>query len=282
MTPSRGQVAPEVRVFPVRSPTLPPATHTGCYVVGPSEGEGPLLVVDPASPYPEEQAALDAWLDAEIAAGRPLVGIALTHHHGDHVGGAAYLAARLGAPVWAHAATAARLTGRVRVDRMLGDGEVLDLGEVRIDVMFTPGHADGHLCFRVPSGAAIVGDMVAGVGTILIDPDEGDMIAYLASLARLGSWASRLLPAHGLPIEDGPGKLREYIAHRGMREARVAAALDDAGGAVAARALVAVAYADTPPPLWPLAERSLLAHLVKLERDGRAVRTDDGRWIART
>jgi glyoxylase-like metal-dependent hydrolase (beta-lactamase superfamily II) len=279
--PARGAVAPEVRVFPVRTPTLPPAAHTGCYVVGPSEGAGELLVVDPASPYPEEHAALAGWLDAEAAAGRRVVGIALTHHHGDHVGGAANLAAHLGAPIWAHAETARLVDGWIAVDRRIEGGEVLDVGGLRVEVMHTPGHAIGHLVFRVPSGAVIAGDMVAGIGTILIDPDEGDMTEYLASLARMAAWPSpRLLPAHGPAIDDGAAKLREYIAHRGMREARVAAALDDAGGPVAARALVAIAYADTPPPLWPLAERSLLAHLIKLERDGRATRTADGDWRA--
>ncbi len=277
--PARGQVAAEVRVIPVRTPTLPPAAHTGCYVVGPASGAGALLVIDPASPYPEERAALDAWLDAEAADGRRVVGIALTHHHVDHVGGAAHLAARLGVPVWAHTATAQLLHGRVQVDRLVGADEILDVGGLPVETLHTPGHAAGHLCFRVPSGAVIAGDMVAGVGTILIDPDEGDMIDYLASLARLAAWPSpRLLPAHGPVIEDGPGKLHGYIAHRGMREARVVAALRDAGGAAAASALVAVAYADTPAPLWPLAQRSLLAHLVKLERDGIATRTDDGLW----
>jgi glyoxylase-like metal-dependent hydrolase (beta-lactamase superfamily II) len=128
--------------------------------------------------------------------------------------------------------------------------------------------------------AVIAGDMVAGVGTILIDPSEGDMAEYLASLEALLALApARLLPAHGPVITDAPGKLREYLAHRRMREARIADALAAAGRATP-RALVAVAYADTPPPLWGLAERSLLAHLEKLERDGCARRDDDGNWAA--
>src|SRR5262245_21435110 len=95
-------VAPGVRVVAMRTPTLPPATHTSCYLVGPTEGAGELFVVDPASPYREEQAALDAILDAERAAGREVAAVLLTHHHADHVGAAAHVAAR-GAPIWAHA-----------------------------------------------------------------------------------------------------------------------------------------------------------------------------------
>jgi glyoxylase-like metal-dependent hydrolase (beta-lactamase superfamily II) len=275
--PPAGAAADGVRVRPLRTPTLPPAAHTGCYVVGPSEGTGTLIVVDPASPYPDEQAALDASLDAEADAGRPVALIAHTHHHGDHVGGAAYLAARLGVPVAAHAETARLLAGLVAVDRVVADGEELDAGGVRVRAIFTPGHAPGHLCFQV-GDALIAGDMVAGIGTILIDPGEGDMTDYLASLATMASLRpASLLPAHGPVITDAAGKLREYVMHRLMREERVVTALRTATAA-RSDALVPLAYADTPRPLWPLAERSLISHLVKLRREGRAERDDDGTW----
>jgi glyoxylase-like metal-dependent hydrolase (beta-lactamase superfamily II) len=275
--PPTGDAATGVRVRPLRTPTLPPAAHTGCYVVGPSLGSGTLVVIDPASPYGDEQTALDAWLDAEADAGRPVALIALTHHHGDHVGGAAHLAARLGVPVAAHAETARRLAGIVPVERVLEDGEELDAGGVTARAVFTPGHAPGHLCFQV-GDALIAGDMVAGIGTILIDPSEGDMIDYLASLARMASLRpASLLPAHGPVITDAAGKIREYVMHRLMREERVVAALREATPAKP-DALVPLAYADTPRPLWPLAERSLISHLVKLGRDGRASRDDDGTW----
>lgn len=271
--PPSGVVSDGVRVQPLRTPTLPPAAHTGCYLVGPSEGRGSLIVVDPASPYADEQGVLDALLDREAADGRPVEAIALTHHHGDHVGGAAHLSARLGVPVAAHAETARLLRGIVAVQRVLDDGDVI--GAAR--AVFTPGHAPGHLCFVVGE-AIIAGDMVAGVGTILIDPGEGDMTQYLASLEMMRViGASRLLPAHGPVIADADGKLREYIAHRRMRESKVAAALKAAGRGKP-RDLVPAAYADTPPALWALAERSLIAHLVKLERDGVARREDDDSW----
>ncbi len=267
--PVVSQVADGIVSVAVRTPTLPPAAHTSCYLVG----EGDLLAIDPGSPFEDEQAALLATITAR---GR-LVAIALTHHHGDHTGGARALAAATGAPIWAHAATAAELRGRLPVARLLDDGEVLEVGGRRLRAVFTPGHAVGHLCFLdEASRAVIAGDMVAGVGTILIDPDGGHMATYLASLERLltvGTGA--VLPAHGPAIPDGPAKLREYLAHRRMREARVRAALADAPRP--ARELCAIAYADTPTLLWPLAERSLLAHLAKLVEDGDAV-TVDGGW----
>jgi glyoxylase-like metal-dependent hydrolase (beta-lactamase superfamily II) len=269
-------VAPGIRVVALVTPTLPPAAHTNAYLVGAERG--PQVVVDPGSPYADQQAALDGLLAAEADAGRPLAMILLTHHHGDHVGGASALAARWHVPIAAHGATARRLVGRIAIARELADGEVL--GEVGVTCVHTPGHADGHLCFEV-GGATIAGDLVAGLGTILIDPSEGDMAQYLASLGRLLARPSAmLLPAHGPAIADGPAKLREYIAHRQLREARVIAAL--AGRADASLSeLVPEAYADTPRALWPLAERSLHAHLLKLVAEGRARPIGEGRWTSR-
>ncbi|HUS67135.1 MAG TPA: MBL fold metallo-hydrolase [Kofleriaceae bacterium] len=254
---------------PVRTLTLPPATHTNAYIFGTRE----LVVVDPGSPFEDEQAALEGELARMEASGARLRAILLTHHHQDHSAGAAALAARTGAPVWAHAVTAQLLEGVVAVERTIADGEVIELaGEParRLRAIFTPGHAPGHLCFlEEETGFAAVGDMVAGLGTILIDPSEGDMRQYLDSLAVLAAAAPRaLLPAHGPPIADPAGKIAEYVRHRLWREERVAAALP-ARGRATARDLVPEAYSDVVPALFGLAERSLIAHLVKLAGDGR-------------
>jgi ribonuclease/clavin/mitogillin len=266
--PILAAVATGIRMLALRTPTLPPAAHTNVYLVGPERG--PVAVVDPGSPYEDQQAILDAYL-GEL----PIELVLLTHHHWDHAAGAAALAARWGVPIAAHPATARRLAGRVAVTRLLEDGEEVH-GAIAVH---TPGHAEGHLCFEV-GAATIAGDMVAGLGTILIDPGEGDMGEYLASLERLlARPPAALLPAHGPVIPDGPAKLREYLAHRRMREARVAAALSGAPRTV--RELLPLAYGDTPLLLWPLAERSLLAHLVKLIRDGKAVERDGG-WSSNT
>jgi endoribonuclease LACTB2 len=258
-------VAPGIRVLALRTPTLPPAAHTNVYLVGPDAG--PVAVIDPGSPYPEQQAILD-----DVLTTLPPAAVLLTHHHGDHIGGAQALAARWSIPIAAHEATARRLAGRVAVSELLADGDTA-YGTTAI---FTPGHAEGHLCFAA-GRAIIAGDMVAGLGTILIDPSEGDMAVYLASLERLLAMpAMTLLPAHGPAITDGHGKLREYLAHRRLRESKVEAALRDEPRALAE--LVGEAYSDTPRALWGLAERSLLAHLVKLARERRASDAGDGRW----
>ena len=132
-------------------------------------------------------------------------------------------------------------------------------------------------------GGEVVGEVtepIAGVGTILIDPSEGDMAEYLASLALMLERPTRsLLPAHGPAIDDGPSKLREYIAHRTMRENRVLAALGEQTSA-SLDELLPTAYGDTPRPLWPLAKRVLRAHLDKLVKEHRVRDVGSGRWTS--
>ena len=278
-------VARGVELFPARTPTLLPATHTNSYALGDRE----VLLVEPATPYEDERREWLAWARAFSTQGRRAVGIVLTHHHPDHVGGAEVFSRELGLPLWAHEATAARLP-ELRIDRRLVDGEELVLeGEVpsRWRVLHTPGHAAGHVCLlEEATGTAVVGDMVASVGTILIAPGEGDMIEYLEQLDRLASLGVEVaLPAHGEPIAaeaGGPSPtelFRYYIAHRLKREARVVSALAGLGpGGASLSALVPVVYADTPAMMWPVAQLSLEAHLLKLEREGKARRGGEG-WI---
>lgn len=256
----------------LRTPTLPPATHTNSYFVGLRA----FYVVEPASPWPEEQQRLHDAVARRIAAGDTLLGAVVTHHHGDHVGGAAEFCARFAVPLFAHPLTRDRLADRVAVDRTLDDGAVLPGLDVR--ALHTPGHAPGHLCFAHPSGWIIVGDMVASEGTILIDTsDGGDMHAYLTQLERLASLApARLLPAHGAPIDDAVARLRFYIAHRLAREARVLDAVTDEPCAL--DAIAARAYADSPHAPVFLTERSAHAHLVRLASHGHITRHGDGRW----
>ncbi|MBL8603916.1 MAG: MBL fold metallo-hydrolase [Myxococcales bacterium] len=261
--------APGVVGLPLRSPTLPPATHTNVWVVGHED----FIVVEPASPYADAQTELDAVIDARLGAGHRLLGLVVTHHHADHVGGAAWLRAKYGAPLLAHPKTAAKLKGRVTVDREVDEGDTIDprLDALGLQLLATPGHAPGHLCLvSAPHRWAIVGDMVASVGTILIDPDDdGDMDAYLTQLDRLrGLELGSLLPAHGTPIEAPRAHLSHYIAHREAREAKVLAALEVQ--ALPLATLVSRAYADTPVHLWPLASKSARAHLARLARRGQA------------
>ena len=252
-------------LVPLRTPTLPPATHTNCLLLGDEE----LWVVDPGSPYPEEQQVLAKTLATLASEGRRATGILLTHHHLDHTGGAERLRRDLGLPIATTEQTQAELD--FKADRLLRDGELLPLGPRGWRCLHLPGHTRGHLCLREEgSGAIVAGDLVAGVGTVVIDPPDGDMADYLGSLRRLLSLEpSTLYPAHGPVVPAGREKLLGYLAHRIEREEQVAQALFTRGPATPLE-LVPLAYPELAPALYPYAERSLLAHLLKLVKDGRA------------
>jgi len=254
-----------------RTPTLLPATHTNSYALGTRE----VLLVEPATPYDDELREWLAWARGLVSAGHVLRGIFVTHHHPDHVGGLDVLARELDVPVLAHDFTFSRVPHEASRAERLGEGDTLVLAgpePMELRVLHTPGHAAGHLCLHhETSGALVVGDMVASEGTILIAPGEGDMTVYLAELARLGKLpATVALPAHGAPIADPKGLFRRYVAHRLLREAKVLAAVREVGTGDL-DALVPVAYADTPPAIFPIAKLSLEAHLEKLVRDGAVV-----------
>ncbi len=270
-------LVPGIAISPLRTFTLPPATHTNCYLIG----TGEVIVVDPGAADAAEQEALAEAIESLAARGRRVVEIWLTHHHLDHVSGAADLAARLGVGIAAHAETAARLADVLEVQRHIEPDEVRVLAgdpPRRVRAIFTPGHAPGHLCFlEEETGFLLAGDMVAAVGTILIDPSEGDMARYIASLNLLRELApAALLPAHGGTIVDVQHRLTTYVEHRLWREQRVLGAVSDAGPARSME-LVERAYADVPPAVFPLAERSLLSHLQKLSSEG-LVGEDAGLW----
>ncbi len=260
------------------TPTLPPATRTNTVVFGGDR----LVIVEPATPHPAEQARLAELLASLQAEGREVVGILLTHHHSDHIGHAEGLRERLGVPIWAHSATAARLG--FAIDQHVDEDWSLDLGSGhRIELVHTPGHAPGHLVvWERASNVAHVGDLVAGEGTILVDPsDDGDMGLYLDSLRRMQALAEQVMaergqapmfvPAHGRVLPDSIGITGHYVAHRLAREHKVRRAIVEQG----ARAFVDVvrlAYADTPTAPWPLAAMSVEAHLRKLVREGEILR----------
>jgi glyoxylase-like metal-dependent hydrolase (beta-lactamase superfamily II) len=248
--------------------TLPPATHTNTLLVG----EERLLVVDPGSCYPEEQAALERQLELLAGLGRRADAILLTHHHPDHVDGAMPLATRFGLGILAHEQTAARISDRVRIDGLVADGDRLPYGRHGLEVLHLPGHTQGHLCLLEPGSRAVVaGDLVAGTGTVIIDPPEGSMADYCASLRRLlAREPGTVYPAHGPVAPAGVQLLAGTLAHRLQREEKVRAALAARAGPALPRELVAAVYGDVDPSLHGFAERSLLAHLEKLATDGRA------------
>lgn len=188
----------------------------------------------------------------EVMAAGPVERIVLTHRHADHAAGAGRLSKLTGAPVLAFGAGTS-------------DGDAVG-GLVAVH---TPGHAPDHLCLWHPESSTLLsGDLIAGVGSIMIAPPEGDLGEYVASLERVRELGpSRILPGHGPEVTRSGEKIEEYLAHRREREARVAAALDL--GARSLAEIVESAYADVPPPMRPYAELSAKAHLIKLGRQVR-------------
>lgn len=271
---------PGVLLAALATPTLPPATTTNCYLVGHRE----IWIVDPATPEPSEQQRLFDLIDEWREQGRELGGILSTHHHEDHVGALAATSQRYQLPVYGHPLTLERLPPGIEEKRAIDDGDRIDLGRApdgaedwHLQVLHTPGHDRGHLAFfESRYGTAIVGDLCSTVSTIVIDPPEGHLATYLASLRRLLELPiTSLYPAHGPAHRDGHALVRQYLAHRDDRECALLAALGPEPRTV--EDLVPDVYTEEDPEVYPVAARSLLAGLLKLEEEGRA-RPDGEGW----
>ncbi len=161
------------------------------------------------------------------------------------------------------------------VERALGDEEACFDG---LQALATPGHTRESLCFWDSSERALfTGDLVAGAGTVIVDDQPGALGQYMGSLERLLSLEPRTIyPGHGPLVEDGMGKLREYLAHRRQRETQVVDALA-ARGPSTVDDLVSAIYTDVAPGLVPMAARNVRAHLEKLVTEGR-VAERQSRW----
>ena len=249
----------------VLAPNPSPMTldGTNTYLVG---GQGAVMVVDPGPDLPAHREAVlaaAAERDAEIVA------VVLTHHHVDHAEAAGW-AAHWGAPLHAFAPDLIPAEATP-----MPDGASVEAAGVRLQAVHTPGHASDHLCLRiVETDVVLTGDHVLGRGTTVVAWPDGDMVAYMRSLRRLGELgARRLYPGHGPVLEDPAAALAEYLAHREEREAQVLEAL--ASGDRTAGQIVARVYAEVDPVLHPMAERSVRAHLDKLAAERRVIQTEE-------
>lgn len=254
------------------TPTLPPATRTNTYVLGRKH----VCIIDPAPVDASEQAELLMTIRELEGHGAHVSALVLTHHHPDHVGAAVFLWGHLGAPILAHPETATRLP--FATQGPLEDGQSLPCDGPDWTVVDTPGHAPGHVAlFRRVDRAVIAGDMVAGVGTILVDPREGSMSRYMASLQRLRNLNPDVLfPAHGPQLENGTACLEHYIAHRKARADAVLQRLH--AGDRSPQSMVPHIYQDTPVTMHALAARSVLSILIQHQEEGRASVDPDGHW----
>ncbi len=275
--------SPGIFMAPLTTDTIPPATTTNTLIVGTNR----LYIVDPASTDLQEQNRLFKQLDKFIDEGRQLEGILLTHHHFDHIGAVNALSQRYQLPVLAHELCYPEIPEGYIRGSSLNDGDKLDLGNApdgsanwQLHVLHTPGHAVDHLCFLESRyQAAIVGDMLSTVSTILISPPEGHMQTYLDSLSRLLDCnITTLYPAHGPAHRDGSSLIRYFIHHRQEREQATIKALDREPKNL--DELLPQVYNDVPKSVFPIAKHSLLAELIKLEEDGVCLQID-GSWSLR-
>ena len=255
-----------VEVVPVKTATLPPADHTNSYLIGDPEGD--FVLVDPAARMREGMEALAIAVERHNG---NLLAIVFTHPHSDHLGDFDLLREAFDVPIWGSQQT----SEQIPCQRILHDGETLQLGQQKWQVLQTPGHHPGHICLLGDAGL-VAGDMVAGIGTILIPPSEGDMDKYLQQLQRLIDLKTHLIfPSHGPVIPLPEKKLKYYLHHRAARHQRVLDAV--AAGNSKLAQISRIAYQDSPDAHPLLAQDQTLSHLLSHQRSGK-VDEENNNW----
>ena len=261
---TRIEFGPGVECLPLPTDTLPPSTHTNCYVLGLPGGDR--VIIDPAAKCVDGLTQLQEKVDSILKEGSTIVGTIFTHRHQDHIGDLEAISHLYTAPIWGSRETLDSIIIKGET-RLLQDGDFFNLDGVIWNVIETPGHCPGQLAF-VSEAGIVSADNVAQVGTILVPSGEGDMTAYIRDLKRLRDCKPRLLfPGHG-PVVTNPEKLlSHYIRHREKRHEAVFDAwqsglrdIDD---------LSRAAYMDTPEahPLLKLDQTK--SHLKALRNEGR-------------
>ena len=258
----------------LRAPNPGPMTGNGTntYLLGRRE----LIAIDPGP-------AISAHIEAILrhAPGR-IRWILVTHTHPDHSPAARELAERSGAKVAGYPPPGSGRQDRAFApDRALADRDTIATAEVALQAVHTPGHASNHLCYWQPMLRRLfTGDHIIDGSTVVIDPPDGNMADYLASLRYIKTLdPAILMPGHGGPLADPIASIDALIAHRLRREAKVLAAFRP-DQPLSVDELVPIVYDDVSAGLHVVAARSLLAHLLKLERENRACR-DAMRWYIR-
>lgn len=247
------------------NPSIMTGPGTTSFLIGSADAGA--VVIDPGPDHEEHLKRLAE----EARAWGGLRSILITHGHADHNEGARSLAALTGAPILAWSRE-----GTPTADQELSDGQIIDCGPDRLQVLYTPGHRFDHVCFLLEKARLLfAGDLVAGVGTVVILPPEGNISDYLASLRRLLALdLALILPAHGPAVTEPRAKLQEYIDHRLLREQQILETMQ--AGLERISDMVQRIYADVDPRLHGFAGESVRAHLLKLESEGRVAQEDVG------
>ena len=266
---------PSVDRLLVPSPTLPPATTTNCWRIYDSQKQI-RIIIDPAATKKDVQQDLVKSIPSSVQ------WIFLTHHHRDHIGSVNYLREKCQILVASSEKTASLLS--FDVDRILSHNDVITLdngvhfsskisvhsSSSQLKILETPGHAPGHLCFQhLIDHWIICGDMLAGEGTILLAPPEGNLQEYFDSLKMLQKKnPSRLFPAHGPSLSKE--KIQEYIDHRQMRNTQILQALSSYEHKNPLQIAQDI-YVELPKHFLPLAAKQVLCHLQYLETHQKVV-----------
>lgn len=268
-----------VRRLLARNPSPFTFTGTGTFVVGPGQRGGSVAVIDPGPDDPAHVAALVAGL-----AGATVSHIIITHTHMDHSPAAPALQAATGALIVGCAPLVlsddgpradAGFDASYAPDRVMADGESVSGPGWTLTAVHTPGHTSNHLCFALEQEQALfTGDHVMGWSTTVVAPPDGDMADYMASLETLMVRSDAIYhPTHGDAVTEPQRFVRHLLAHRRQREGQVLRAIGD--GLVTIPQMVAAMYAMVDKRLHGAAGRSVLAHLIDLERRGLVMRAGD-------
>ena len=263
------ELAPGVRRLRAPNPSVMTGTGTNTYLVG----TGAIAVIDPGPMIMQHVNAI-----RQRAAGL-VRWVVVTHTHPDHSPGAAELASLTGAELVGMAVPDGPHQDRTFVpDRVIADGDRIEGDDFVLEAVHTPGHASNHVCYRHHGlNWLFTGDHVISGSTVVINPPDGNMAAYIDSLRRVRAlWCSIHAPGHGGLIRDPDEVVDWIIEHRLARESKIKAAVQEHPGSTA-RELVVRVYQEVDPALHGWAERSLLAHLEKLAAE-RQIVADDGRW----
>ena len=269
------QLEPGIARILAHNPSAFTYYGTQSYLVGEHE----VAVIDPGPDLPEHLDALE-----QAIAGRPVAAIMCTHTHRDHSPAARPLAEATGAPIIGCAPLAlqtvgpradASFDGDYAPDRLLQDGEEVDVDGKPILAVATPGHTSNHLCFAY-EGALFTGDHVMGWSTTVVVPPDGDMAAYMQSLDKLRQREDRIYyPAHGPAVTNPQRYVRGLIGHRMQREKQILKLVGEQARDIPD--IVASAYPGLDPRLVAAAGGSVYAHLLDLERRG-LVQPDGESW----
>jgi glyoxylase-like metal-dependent hydrolase (beta-lactamase superfamily II) len=266
------QLSPRVRRITANNPGAMTGAGTNTYLIGQEE----VAVLDPG---PADTAHIDTIIKAVGSA--KIRWIVATHTHPDHSPAAALLAASTGAElVGCVLADDGHQDRSFCVNSNVRHGDLVVAKEFTLEAIATPGHVANHFCYLLrEEGQVFTGDHIMGGSTVVIIPPSGDMAEYLLSLGRLKQYPiKQLLPGHGDVIEDPIGVIDGLIAHRLRREEKVIRVLRTQGEMPLVD-LTPLVYDDVDASLHVVAQVSLWAHLLKLEKEGRALKTIEQHWL---